>query len=132
MVWLRLQPEVLRVVERAVVAGCGDRFAVDLDHEVGAIGQFDRQVAVRDRLADRVAEVGAGREPDDLTVGDDRLAADRVRHLLERERAQLASDAGQRCASNASRPQKSPLVMFTRQLRPASHGDVSGVMSVDQ
>ena len=36
------------------------------------------------------------------------------------------------CASNASRPQKSPLPMFTRQLSPASQGVVSGVTSVDQ
>ena len=64
----RPQPRALRVVQRAVVAGGRDRFAVDLDHAVGAVEVLDRQVAVRDRLADRVTEVGAGREADDVAV----------------------------------------------------------------
>ena len=49
--------------------------AVDLDREVGALAQADRQIAVEHRLADRGTEVGGGREADHLAVGDDRLAA---------------------------------------------------------
>ena len=90
------------------------------------------EITVGNRLANRVPEVGTGGEANDLAIGDDRLAAHRIGHLLQREGAELASYAFGLLGNQGIRPQKSPLFRSTRQAKPASHGEVSGVMSVDQ
>src|SRR5687768_17736511 len=79
----RLQPQVFRIV------GCLDPdlrladLAEGLDLDLTARDQFDRQIAVADRLAHSVAEIAAGGDADHLAVDHHRLAAIERQILVE-------------------------------------------------
>src|SRR5262249_53590909 len=74
MVPSRLQPDIAGIMERAVAAHRRRLLAEGFDGEVPSLGQLDRQIAVDDGLADRMAEIPAAGDGDDAALMQDRLA----------------------------------------------------------
>src|SRR4029077_3045590 len=90
----RLQPQHFWIIQRPVVAQRRRGFTEGLHGELALLSDLHGQIAIDDRLADGMAEIGAGGNRDHLVAVEDRLAPEDGERVLEGEGAELALEIG--------------------------------------